>query len=140
MGDRPIPTKAQAALELKQKNLDFISSCITAHPEYLENLIYGEGWKTEKPKKKKKAKKGEVEEKPPIIYGENPQDVNVVNDNNETALYIICSTSRIRYPIEITTLLLENNADPNIVNTYGYSPLYQGMSMCICMCVITYLY
>lgn len=97
----------------------WIERCCISHPDFIEDMVYGEGWKMEKPKKK--AKKGEA---PKLIKGENPQDVNVVNKDRETALYTICKQKRVRHDIDIAKLLLENEADPNIVDRYNYSPLY----------------
>lgn len=97
----------------------WIERCCIAHPDFIEDMVYGEGWKMEKPKKK--AKKGEA---PNLIKGENPQDVNVVNANRETALYTLCKQKRIRHDKAIVKLLLENEGDPNIIDRYNYSPLY----------------
>jgi len=98
--------------EKKAAAAEFVRKCEMEDFDDIQDLVYGIGWKWEKAKKKG--------EEPTLKQGENPQNVNVHNDQKETPLYVACKKGRL----DVAELLLKNGADANFANLYGYTPLY----------------
>jgi ankyrin repeat protein len=112
---------AEPPVKMKLTPEEFIDRIKESHIDFIEDLVYGTGWKLEKVKKPKGKKKNDPLPEPAVIWGENPHDVNVFTKlGHETPLYAACHAGRL----EVVQLLLKNQADPNVTNDYGYSPMY----------------
>jgi len=110
--------------EIRTKECEFVALCRTEEFSLLEDLINGIGWKLEKPPKQKGKKKNKDGDPvvPKILKGENPQNINIFDENRESPLYVAVKYNRV----DLVKLLLASNppADPNVANAYGYTPLY----------------